>query len=112
MNTKIERIDNVIYCAYCGKELKNYNASYSVFPEPELVCNCKMSKEELKLYEKLKELYNAPLAENLIDIKVENYKSELMGIRKPNKTYATFGNSITIPASTIGDSTTFCCGRE
>lgn len=83
MNTRTERIGAVVYCAYCGKFLRDYDCGYAFHPEPPLVCNCEKAKEELGLYDKLKKLYNVPLAESLIDIKVQKYKNELLGIKEP-----------------------------
>ena len=80
MNTRTENINGDVYCAYCGKLLKEYS-NFGICPEPPLICNCKKAKEELKLYDKLKDLYNYPLADNLIKIKVENYRNELLGIK-------------------------------
>ena len=52
-------------------------------PEPPTICNCEKAKEELDLYDKLRKLYNAPLAESLIDKKVQKYRNELLGIKEP-----------------------------
>lgn len=81
MNTRTEVISGYTYCAYCGKELKNPH--YGMCPEPPTICNCEKAKEELNLYKKLRDLYNAPLAEILIDKKVQKYRNELLGIREP-----------------------------
>lgn len=81
MNTRTEIISGYTYCAYCGKELKNPH--YGMSPEPPTICNCEKAKEELDLYKKLRDLYNAPLAESLIDKKVQKYRNELLGIREP-----------------------------
>ena len=81
MNTRTEIISGYTYCAYCGKELKNPH--YGMCPEPPTICNCEKAKEELDLYKRLKDLYNAPLAESLIDKKVQKYRNELLGIREP-----------------------------
>lgn len=85
MNTRIEVIDGYTYCAYCGKELKN--SYYSMCPEPPTICNCEKAKEELDLYDKLKSLYNAPLAESLIEKKVQKYRNHLLGIKTNPVTY-------------------------
>ena len=85
MNTRTEVISGYTYCAYCGKELKNHY--YGIYPEPPTVCNCEKAKEELDLYKKLKDLYNAPLAEILIDKKVQKYRNELLGIKEPTYYY-------------------------
>lgn len=90
MNTRTEVISGYTYCAYCGKELKNPH--YGMCPEPPTICNCEKAKEELDLYKKLRDLYNAPLAESLIDKKVQKYRNELLGIKEPSY-YV--GNSIT-----------------
>lgn len=79
MNTRTENINGHVYCAYCGKLLKDHN--FSVYPEPLMICNCEKAKEELKLYDRLKSLYSYPLADNLIEIKVNNYRNELLGIK-------------------------------
>lgn len=81
MNTRTEIISGYTYCAYCGKELKNPH--YGMCPEPPTICNCEKAKEELDLYKRLKDLYNAPLAESLIDKKVQKYRNELLGIKEP-----------------------------
>lgn len=81
MNTRTEVISGYTYCAYCGKELKNPH--YGMCPEPPTICNCEKAKEELDLYDKLRKLYNAPLAESLIDKKVQKYRNELLGIKEP-----------------------------
>lgn len=94
MNTRTERMNNKAYCAYCGKELRDYN--YGVCPEPSLVCNCEKANRELELYGELKALYNAPIAEILIDMKVEEYKNKLLGINIPTYTSIT---SISSPTS-------------
>lgn len=81
MNTRTETINGYTYCSYCGRELKNPH--YCMRPEPPTICNCEKAKEELDLYDKLKKLYNAPLAESLIDKKVQKYRNELLGIKEP-----------------------------
>ena len=93
MNTRTEVINGYTYCAYCGRELKN--PYYGMCPEPPTICNCEKAKEELDLYKKLKDLYNAPLAESLIDKKVQKYRNELLGIREPVYAYA---NDLTVIA--------------
>ena len=80
MNTRTEVISGYTYCAYCGKELKNPH--YGMCPEPPTICNCEKAKEELDLYDKLKDLYNAPLAESLIEKKVQKYRNQLLGIKE------------------------------
>lgn len=80
MNTRTEVINGYTYCAYCGKELKNPH--YGICPEPPMICNCEKAEEELNLYKKLRELYNAPLAESLIDKKVQKYRNELLGVKE------------------------------
>ena len=86
MNTRTEIISGYTYCAYCGKELKN--PYYGMYPEPPTICNCEKAKEELDLYDKLKDLYNAPLAESLIEKKVEKYRNQLLGIKETPVYYA------------------------
>lgn len=81
MTTRTEVINGYTYCAYCGKELKNPH--YGICPEPPTICNCEKANEELNLYKKLRELYNAPLAESLIEQKVQKYRNELLGIKEP-----------------------------
>lgn len=81
MNTRTEVISGYTYCAYCGKELKNPH--YGICPEPPTICSCEKAKEELDLYDKLRKLYNAPLAESLVDKKVQKYRNELLGIKEP-----------------------------
>lgn len=85
MNTRTEVISGYTYCAYCGKELKNPH--YGMCPEPPAICNCEKAKEELDLYDKLKSLYNAPLAESLIEKKVQKYRNELLGIKESTYYY-------------------------
>ena len=79
MNTRTEDINGYVYCAYCGKLLRDPN--YGIYPEPPLICDCEKAKEELEIYDKLKNLYNHPLADNLIEKKVNNYRNELLGIK-------------------------------
>lgn len=93
MNTRTERIGTIEYCSYCGKSLRDYDCGYAIHPELPLICNCEKAKEELDLYKRLKELYNVPLAESLIDKKVQKYRNELLGIKEP--TYVTSIGSIT-----------------
>ena len=93
MNTRTEIISGYTYCAYCGKELKNPH--YGMCPEPPTICNCEKAKEELDLYDKLKGLYNAPLAESLIEKKVQKYRNELLGIKEPTYYYAGQLTSVT-----------------
>lgn len=85
MNTRTEIISGYTYCAYCGKELKNPH--YGMSPEPPTICNCEKAKEELDLYKKLRDLYNEPLAESLINKKVQKYRNELLGIKEPTYCY-------------------------
>lgn len=80
MNTRTEIINGYTYCAYCGKELGNPH--YAICPNPPMICDCETAKEELALYKKLKELYNAPLAESLIEKKVKIYRNKLLGIKE------------------------------
>ena len=91
MNTRIERMNNKAYCAYCGKELRDY--SYGICPEPPLVCNCEKAKREFELYEEIMSLYNTPLAKSLVEMKVSDYRNKLLGITTPthvsNVTYGT-----------------------
>lgn len=81
MNTRTENINGYTYCAYCGKELGNPH--YAIYPNPPTICNCEKAKEELDLYKKLKDLYITPLAESLIEKKVQKYRNELLGIKEP-----------------------------
>ena len=82
MNTRTERIGNIEYCAYCGKALRDYGCGYVLYPEEALICNCEKAKEEMDLCKRLKDLYNFPLAESLIDKKVQKYRNELLGVRE------------------------------
>lgn len=106
MNTRVETIESNVYCAYCGKKLKD--AHYLVSPEPPLICLCEKAQQELKLYEQLKEMYNLPLADSIIDMKVEIYKSKLKGeYKEPSVGYGTIvGGTISAPVSTEYLSTT------
>lgn len=82
MGTRAERIDNHIYCAYCGKLLNMPEYIMSYYPDiTDYVCDCEKAEEELELCKKIKELYNLPLAEKIIDIKVKKYKNQLLGIK-------------------------------
>ena len=92
MDTRTEEINGTIYCAYCGKVLRknNYNNNLtgwaccdSAYHPTYLTCDCEKAKEELNLYQQLKDLYNLTLSENLIDIKVKLYKNKLLGIKEP-----------------------------
>jgi len=86
MNTRTEVISGYTYCAYCGKELKDPH--FCMYPEQPTICDCEKAKEELDLYKRWKDLYNVPLAESLIDKKVQKYRNELLGIREPITYYA------------------------
>ena len=83
MNTRTERIGTIEYCAYCGKSLRNYDCGFAIYPGEPMICNCEKAKEELDLYKRLKDLYNVPLAESLIDKKVQKYRNDLLGIKEP-----------------------------
>lgn len=97
MNTRTEYINGYTYCAYCGKELMSPN--FHVLPTPQLVCTCEKAKEELNLYERLKDLYNHPLADDLIDKKVELYRAELKG--NPIREVTLSGISTVIPSEMV-----------
>ena len=75
IETRVERLESCVYCAYCGKELSN--SVYRLDPPRQLVCNCDKAKEELSLYERLRQLYSEPLADNLIEMKVNAYRYKL-----------------------------------
>lgn len=79
MNSRTEDINGYVYCAYCGKLLRDSNCG--IYPEPPLICDCEKAKEELELYDKLKNLYKHPLADSLIEIKVADYRNKLLGIK-------------------------------
>lgn len=81
MNTKHESIDSITYCAYCGKILDDQRCL--CHPTPPLICDCEKAKEELKIYDNLKRFYREPLAEKLVEIKVNKYRNELLGIKEP-----------------------------
>lgn len=84
MNTRTESMNNKTYCAYCGKELRDYgNCFIHTYPETPVICNCEKAKRELELYDELKGLYSTPLAETLIDMKVKKYRDKLLGIQNP-----------------------------
>lgn len=87
MKTRTETINGYTYCAYCGKELSSPHLS--VWPTQVLSCDCEKAKEEIDLYEKLKALYNHPLADNLIEKKVDLYRDQLLG----KTTYEISGSS-------------------
>lgn len=87
MDTRTEVINGYTYCAYCGKELENPHVG--MCPKLPTICDCEKAKEELDLYKKLRDLYNAPLAESLIDKKVQIYRNKLLGIKEPIYAYAT-----------------------
>lgn len=100
MNTRTERMNNKAYCAYCGKELRDYN--YGICPEPPLICSCEKAKRELELYDELKKLYNMPLAESLIDMKVSEYRDRLLGVHIPTTTTITsIGSPVTINGGAV-----------
>lgn len=90
MNTKLESISGNVYCAYCGNILKDRNSQ--VYPEPQLICTCEKAKEEMELYDKLRDLYNLPLADNLIELKVKIYRNKLKGIEEPTVNYGIIGS--------------------
>ena len=81
MDTRYEYIDSVAYCVYCGKILDDQRCV--AYPKPPLICNCEKAKEELKIYDNLKRLYREPLAEKLVEIKVNKYRNKLLGIKEP-----------------------------
>ena len=85
MNTRSERIDYVTYCAYCGKILEDNRYGVCSATNLPVICDCENAKEELSTYNKIKELYNEPLAENVIEAKVNAYRDKLLGI--PKKIY-------------------------
>ena len=80
MDTRTQELNGYFYCAYCGKELKN--ANFSMWPTPDLKCDCEKAQEELKLYADLKALYSSPIAECLVDKLVDNYRNELLGVKR------------------------------
>ena len=45
MNTRTEDINGYVYCAYCGKLLRDPN--YGIYPEPPLICDCEKQKKNL-----------------------------------------------------------------
>lgn len=94
MNTRTENINGYIYCAYCGKELKN--PCYGICPEPPLICNCEKAKHEMDLYEQLKELYNAPLSDKLIEMKVDEYRKQLTGQKRHTGNTIVTGDFVSI----------------
>lgn len=50
------------------------------WPEPPVICQCEKAKEELRLYDEIKKLYNEPMHESLVEKKVEIYRNELLNI--------------------------------
>lgn len=78
--TRVIDINGDIYCAYCAKLLKSRN--YHMVPEPRCICNCEKAREELQIYESLSKLYSLPIADELIEMKVNNYKSDLISGRE------------------------------
>lgn len=82
MNTRSERIDYVTYCAYCGKILEDNRYGGCCSANMSVICNCEKAKEELAAYDKIKELYNEPLANDVIEAKVNAYRDKLLGITK------------------------------
>lgn len=90
IKTRTEKINDVTYCAYCGKVLRDEsNAMYHTWPEPPVVCQCEKAKEELRLYDEIKKLYNEPMHESLVDMKVSIYRDQLLKSPTP---YGSFGN--------------------
>ena len=79
MNTRIEQMNNKVYCAYCGEELQDKR--FPLYPNQPLICTCEKATRELELYDELKDLYNAKLADSIIDMKVEAYRNRLLGKR-------------------------------
>lgn len=82
MNTRSESIDYVTYCAYCGKILEDNRYGTCCSANMPVICDCKKAKEELAAYDKIKELYNEPLANDVIEAKVNAYRDKLLGITK------------------------------
>lgn len=81
IKTRTEKINDVTYCTYCGKVLRDEsNAMCHTWPEPPVICQCEKAKEELRLYDEIKKLYNEPMHESLVEKKVEIYRNELLNI--------------------------------
>ena len=80
--TRYEIIRGHRYCAYCGKKfeeqdvcLTSYPAQHETWITP---CTCKGATEERELYKKLQELYNRPVSEKIIELKVNAYRDMLV----------------------------------
>ena len=112
--TRTEFINGTHYCAYCGKPL---NHSYiTISPKPPLLCNCEKAMEERDLWHKLEELYKSPLADDLIEIKVDTYRRQLRG-EADSYVYINGGLTCTsgtcMPVSiTTSESTTINCADD
>ena len=85
MNTRIEIIKQDKYCAYCGKLLQKHDditvwcsTTSRNYCGSELQCDCEKAKLEISLSEQLKKLYNSPISDNLIEMKVEEYRNKLL----------------------------------
>ena len=94
VRTRTETFNGTIYCAYCGKILNDGSSAISCYPEQPLTCDCEKAKQELRLYDELKALYNSPLAENLIEKKVEIYRNSLLGKSELSSTITYNGSGL------------------
>ena len=84
IKTRTEKINDVTYCAYCGAVLRDENNTmYHTYPEPPVICQCEKAKEELRLYDEIKKLYNEPMHESVVEKKVEIYRNNLLGKQTP-----------------------------
>ena len=80
ISTRTETINNNVYCAYCGKLLKDNNSGIHIYPEPPVFCMCENAEKEKEIYLQLKKMYEMPMHEDLIEMKVCMYKNKLLGI--------------------------------
>lgn len=94
--TRIETIGDTTYCAYCGKALHTNN--YSIYPEVTIGCDCELATQEMDLFKQMQSLYARPLADSLVELKVEAYRSRLRG--EPSPVYSHLdGLQRVVPAS-------------
>lgn len=96
--TRMIEINRNYYCAYCGKLIKDNN--YHITPERPCICDCENAKAELALYDTLAKLYTLPIANNLVEMKVNAYKDALISGREcpsaaPNF-YTRYYNTLTV----------------
>lgn len=106
--TRTETIGNSVYCAYCGKLL--HSGDYIISPEPYVGCDCESASEEKDLFNQLRKLYLKPIADSLIEMKVDAYRNKLKGVRIDNSGIYYSAPLQSSPCSNPNDK--FCVGNS